>query len=88
MLNGTGNGQTNVALAAGTASNSFTLGLGATYELDLWGRPSGAQDIAALPVAAFVEDVKSARTTIIASTIEAYWRLGFTNRTLGSPGQA
>lgn len=82
VLNGTGNAQTNVALADGTSSNSFTLGLGAAYELDLWGRLSGAQDMAALQAAASVEDVASARTTIIASTIEVYWRLAFANQDL------
>ncbi|WP_316357980.1 efflux transporter outer membrane subunit [Devosia sp.] len=82
VLSGTGNAQTSMVLAEGTSSNSFTLGLGATYELDLWGRLSSGQDIAALQAAASVEDVESARTTIIASTIEAYWRLAFTNQDL------
>lgn len=82
VLSSTGNAQTNVALADGASSNSFILGLGATYELDLWGRLSSGQDIAALQAAASVEDLESARTTIIASTIEAYWRLAFTNQDL------
>ncbi|MBE0579570.1 efflux transporter outer membrane subunit [Devosia sp.] len=82
VLSGTGNAQTSMVLAEGTSSNSFTLGLGATYELDLWGRLSSGQDIAALQAAASIEDVESARTTIIASTIEAYWRLAFTNQDL------
>ncbi|WP_332688029.1 TolC family protein [Devosia sp.] len=82
VLSGTGNAQASMALAERTSTDSFTLGLGATYELDLWGRLSSGQDIAALQAAASVEDVESARTTVIASTIEAYWRLAFTNQDL------
>ena len=79
VLSGNSNAQTGVALGEGTSSNSFTPGLGAAYELDLWGRLASAHDIAVLEAEATVEEVESARTTIIASTIEAYWRLAFTS---------
>lgn len=81
-LNGSANAERRTGLAEGTSSASFTLALGATYELDLWGRLSSAQDIAALQAAASVEDVETARTTIVAATIEAYWRLAFANQDL------
>lgn len=81
-LSGSANAESRMGLADGTSSSNFTLGLGATYELDLWGRLSSAQDIAALQSAASAEDVESARTTIVAATIEAYWRLAFANQDL------
>ena len=82
VLSGTGNAQASMTPADGSSSSSFTLGLGATYEIDLWGRLSGTQNMAALQAAASLEDVESARTTVIASTIETYWRLAFTNQDL------
>lgn len=82
VLNGTGSGQSAVAFQDGSTTNSFTLGLGASYEVDLWGRLAGAQDIAALQAAASAEDFETARTTVVAATIETYWRLAFTNQDL------
>lgn len=85
QLSGTGNVQSAVALTdASATSNSFSLGLGASYEFDLWGRLASSQDMAALQAAASVQDVEAARTTVIASTIEAYWRLAYTNHDLAA----
>lgn len=84
-LSGTGNAQSTVPLAdAGASSNSFSIGLGASYEVDLWGRLASSKDIAALQAAASTEDVEAARTTVIASTIETYWRLAYVNQDLGA----
>ena len=82
QLSGTGGAQTSTTLADGLSSNAITLGLGASYELDLWGRLAGTQDMAALQAAASIADVETARTTIIAAAIEAYWRLAFANQDL------
>lgn len=85
QLSGTGSGQRSVALGeGGAASNAFTFNLGAAYELDLWGRLASSQDIAVLQAGATAEDMASARTTVIAATIEAYWRLGYVNQSLAS----
>ena len=82
VLNANGAGQGAIAMQDGNSTNSFTLGLGASYEVDLWGRLSGAQDIAALQAAASAQDFETARTTVIATTIETYWRLAFINQDL------
>lgn len=85
VLNGSGNAQTSVPLADIAASgNSFSLGLGASYELDLWGRLASSQDMAALQAAASAEDVETARITVIAATVETYWRLAYTNQDLAA----
>lgn len=85
QLSGTGSGQRNVALGeGGAASNAFAFSLGAAYEFDLWGRLASSQDIAVLQAGASAEDVETARTTVVAATIEAYWRLGYTNQSLAS----
>lgn len=76
VLNGSGTAQTTVPFAdSGSSSNSFSLGLGASYEIDLWGRLASTQDMAALQAAASMDDLEAARTTIVAATIETYWRL-------------
>lgn len=83
QLIGTGNAQSTIPLSdLGGTSNNFSLGLGASYEIDLWGRLASSKDMAALQAAASAEDVEAARTTIIASTIETYWRLAYTNQDL------
>ncbi|MBU1303919.1 MAG: TolC family protein, partial [Alphaproteobacteria bacterium] len=85
QLSGTGNAQATVPLAdTGAISSSFSLGLGATYEVDLWGRLASSKDMAALQADASAEDVEAARTTVIASTIETYWRLAYTNQDLSA----
>ncbi|KRA98045.1 hypothetical protein ASD83_13390 [Devosia sp. Root685] len=83
QLSGTGSAQSTVPLNdTGASSDSFNLGLGASYEIDLWGRLASGQDMAALQATASAEDVEAARTTVIASTIETYWRLAYTNQDL------
>lgn len=83
QLSGTGSAQSTVPLNdTGASSGSFNLGLGASYEIDLWGRLASGQDMAALQATASAEDVEAARTTVIASTIETYWRLAYTNQDL------
>ena len=85
IVNGSGNAQSATPVSGpGGNTNSFNLALGASYELDLWGRLAGAQDIAALQAAASAEDVEAARTTVIAATIETYWRLAYTNQDLAT----
>lgn len=85
LLNGSGSAQNALPLAdTAASSNSFSLGLGASYEIDLWGRLASTQDMAALQAAASVEDVEAARTTVVAATIETYWRLAHTNQDLAA----
>lgn len=85
VLNGSGTAQNTTPLAdPASSSNSFGTGLGASYELDLWGRLASAQDMAALQAAASAEDLETARTTVIASTIETYWRIAYTNQDLAT----
>jgi NodT family efflux transporter outer membrane factor (OMF) lipoprotein len=82
ILSGTGDAKSNLTRTNSTSRNSFALGLAASYELDLWGRLSSTKEIAALQASASAEDVEAARTTIIASTMEAYWRIAFANQDL------
>ena len=82
---GGGTAQRSFPLGDGNAaSSSFVAGLGASYELDLWGRLASAQDMASLQAAASIEDVEAARTTVVAATIETYWRLAFVNQDLAA----
>lgn len=81
-LNGAGNGQSVMDLPNRTSASSFDFAVGASFELDLWGKLTSEKSIAALQAAAAMEDIEAARTTVIATTIETYWRLGFANQDL------
>lgn len=73
-------GQTSKALGNGTVSREFTFELGSAYEIDLWGRLAAARDVSALQADATGEDLLTARMTVAASAMEAYWRLAYINQ--------
>lgn len=83
-LTGGGSRQSQVQLADGMASHSFEFSLGASYEIDLWGRLASDKDAASVRTVAALEDVEAARVTVVAATIEAYWRLAFANQDLAA----
>jgi NodT family efflux transporter outer membrane factor (OMF) lipoprotein len=58
-----------------TYSNNFTLGLLASYELDLWGRIRSARQAALLDVQATEEDLQTAAITLTAEIANVWYRL-------------
>ena len=56
-------------------SNSFSLGLIANYEIDLWGRIRSSREAALLDVAASKEDVHAAAMTLSADIARIWFRL-------------
>ena len=55
--------------------NLFTVGLAASYEIDLWGRVRAGRDAARLDLSASREDVAAAAITLAATAAEAWFSL-------------
>lgn len=87
-VTGGAKGQMSKALGAGTVSREFSVELGSAYEIDLWGRLAAARDVSALQADATAEDMLTARTTVAASAIEAYWRLAYINQDIAEARDA
>jgi len=58
-----------------TYSSSFSLGLVAAYEVDLWGRVRATSDASGLDVLASREDLDAARITLTAEVAQTWYRL-------------
>ncbi len=81
---GGGSRQSQMQLVDGMTMDIFEFSLGASYEVDLWGRLASETDASSIRTVAALEDVEAARVTVVAATMEAYWRLGFANQDLGA----
>lgn len=58
-----------------TYSNQFSLGLDASYELDLWGRVRSARDAAVFDARATAEEVHTAALSLSASVASTWYQL-------------
>ncbi|MCP4377776.1 MAG: efflux transporter outer membrane subunit, partial [bacterium] len=58
-----------------TYTSSFSLGLVASYELDLWGRVRSTSDASALDVLVSAEDLDAAAITLTAEVAQTWYRL-------------
>ncbi len=58
-----------------TGVTEFSLGLAASYEVDLWGRVRSTQDAVALDVSATQQDLQSAAITLAADIVRTWFRL-------------
>jgi len=68
--------RTNKPTAPGKrTSNLFTLGLAASYEIDLWGRVRAERDAARLDLSASREDVAAAAITLAGTAAETWFSL-------------
>jgi len=56
-------------------SNRYTLGLSASYEVDLWGRIRSSRDAAALDAQASAEELRSAALTLSAQVAGTWYQL-------------
>jgi NodT family efflux transporter outer membrane factor (OMF) lipoprotein len=67
---------TSAAQASGAGGrNAFTLGIGASYELDLWGRVRSLHDAARLDVVATTYDIQTAAITLAAEIATTWYEL-------------
>lgn len=71
---------TSTSATEGFLTQSHSVAVGASYEVDLWGRLSVQQAAGKLEALASKDDVEAARMTVVASAIEMYWRLGAANQ--------
>ena len=61
--------------AGTTIETNYSLGLEASYELDLWGRVRSARDAAAFDAKASAEEVQTAALTLSASVADTWYQL-------------
>ncbi len=59
----------------GRTSSSFQVGIGASYELDVWGRNRAERDASAAALASSGYARETARITVVADTATAYFQL-------------
>lgn len=59
----------------GRASSAFQVGIGASYELDVWGRNRAERDASAAALASSGYARETARITVVADTATAYFQL-------------
>ena len=60
---------------SGSINNNFSLGLSASWELDLWGKLSGAVDASRASAQASADDLAAARLSAQASVAQTYFSL-------------
>ncbi|EKE70571.1 efflux transporter outer membrane subunit [Gallaecimonas xiamenensis] len=66
-------------LDGGDASSSYSANVSLSYELDLWGRLASVRDAAAWEAAATEYDRQAAALSLVATTAQLYWQLGYLN---------
>ncbi|MDT3251044.1 efflux transporter outer membrane subunit [Serratia sp. root2] len=62
--------------------------LGASYEVDLWGKLARQRDAAEWSRQATQQDLQSARLVLLANASKNYWRLGFINQRISVSQQS
>ena len=66
----------------GVRTQTHTSSLNVSYEVDLWGRLSGATDAAQWEARATEQDRDNTAWTLVATTARLYWKLAHTNQRL------
>ncbi len=69
------------ALEDATHNSSFSVSGGLSYELDLWHKYAGAQQVARLEAGATEEDFLSAQLSLIGTTADLYWKIAYLKET-------
>ncbi len=65
------------------SSGSYSLSAGVSYEIDLWNRYADSYRAARIEVEASAADRSSAALSVIGSTAELYWRIGYLKQSIG-----
>ncbi len=78
-LNLSASGSTSKNLDSGQKSDSYSTGLGISYELDLWGRVSASADQAKWTAMATQQDREATAQSLVATTATLYWQIGYLN---------
>lgn len=73
---------------AGTWSDKSTVSLGASWEVDLFGRLDAERDAAGWETQATAQDLAATRLSLIATTVNAWWQLGYANERIALSEQS
>ena len=86
-------GNLNTGLNRGLTANGTTLrnsstSIGASYEVDLWNKLGSQRDVARWEALATAQDRESTALTLVGTTAQLYWQLGYLNQRLASSAQS
>jgi NodT family efflux transporter outer membrane factor (OMF) lipoprotein len=73
---------------AAVTTHSTSATFNTSYEVDLWGRLSSLTDAARWQAQASAEDREAAEQSLVGTTAELYWQLGYINQRIASAGQS
>lgn len=74
-------------LKSGAVQRSVSANLSVSYEVDLWGRLSAQRDQARWQAVATAEDRQAAALTLVGTTAQLYWQLGYLNQAINDAQQ-
>lgn len=74
--------------SGGTWSDKSTASLGASWEVDLFGRLDAERDAAGWEAQATAQDLAATRLSLIATTVSAWWQLGYANERIALSEQS
>ncbi|WP_239467131.1 efflux transporter outer membrane subunit [Rhodoferax koreensis] len=71
-------------LNGGGTVKSSGISLGASYEVDLWNRLGSQRDVAQWEALATVQDREATALSLVATTAQLYWQIGYLNQRLAA----
>lgn len=80
--------QSTSLLGGGSTTRTSAATLGATWELDLWGRLAAVRDAQQWEAQATVDDRQAVALSLAASTVRLYWQLAYVDQRLASSRQS
>jgi outer membrane protein TolC len=72
------------ALNGGGTARSSGISLGASYAVDLWNRLGSQRDVAQWEALATVQDREATALSLVATTAQLYWQIGYLNQRLAA----
>ena len=83
-FSGNANSGASRSLNGGGTAKSSGISLGASYEIDLWNRLGSQRDVAQWEAQATAQDREATALSLVATTAQLYWRIGYLNQRLAA----
>ena len=82
VLSGSAGRTSSRIIGQGGTQSSTSANVGASWEIDLWGRLRAQRDVAAWEAQATAEDLAATRLALIAQLCRSYWQLAYLNQSI------
>ena len=82
------NGSLSKNLDGGPSTRSYAASVSLSYELDLWGKLARQRDVTAWEATATELDRQNTALTLIGTTANLYWQIGYLNQRISSSEQS